>query len=186
MLINGNAKNTLNQHGKIPRQQKTREIKKRRRDWKQIPWLFNNDCTCSHNQDRCGSCGWWKMNYNMMWRTARMRKYGDMNNNYTRTITNHGLFAVLSQQESERVSAWIEKKRKEWKLSVCITYVHFRKSNQAWPMYKSTQSNDVSDMIKRSEKKSTKLFLLGLKIREWMKQGTDTHTHRQCHKLFIN
>lgn len=50
-----------------------------------------------------------------MWRTARMRKYGDMNNNYTRSITNRGLFAVLelSQQESERVSAWIEKKRKE-------------------------------------------------------------------------
>lgn len=26
MLINGNAKNTLNQHGKIPRQQEAREI----------------------------------------------------------------------------------------------------------------------------------------------------------------
>lgn len=42
MLINGNAKNTLNQHGKTPRQQKTREIKiekdreKREREGKEI------------------------------------------------------------------------------------------------------------------------------------------------------
>lgn len=62
-------------------------------------------------------------------------------------------FGLLSA--SERAS---ERGRIERELSACITYVHFRKSSQVYPMCKSSESNarcqnDDDDEQKKSEHK---------------------------------